>query len=77
MFHQANVIPTELTGGSLLGYWFEQVLALFSQYIAFPVTVRDDFTPRYKRTLCQANREYARLKMEHDFLVFLLFSARA
>lgn len=39
MFHQANVIPTALSGGSLLGHWFEQVMAEISTYIAFPVTV--------------------------------------
>lgn len=38
MFHQANLVPTPLSGGSLLGHWFEEVMALFTTYIAFPVT---------------------------------------
>lgn len=40
MFHQANVIATNLSGGSLLAYWYQEVMDLFSTFIAFPVTVR-------------------------------------
>ena len=39
MFHQANVIPTSLSGGSLLAHWYEEVMAVLTSFIAFPVTV--------------------------------------
>ncbi|CAN0374160.1 unnamed protein product [Pylaiella littoralis] len=39
MFHQANVIQNSaIPAGSLLAYWYQEVMAKFSQYIAFPVT---------------------------------------
>eukprot|EP00903_Cladosiphon_okamuranus_P014293 g13275.t1 len=38
MFHQANVASTDLPGGSLLAYWYEQVMEMLTSYIAFPVT---------------------------------------
>lgn len=39
MFHQANVVQQSVPGGSLLAYWYQEVMATLSQYIAFPVTV--------------------------------------
>lgn len=42
MFHQANVIPTDLpdgSGQSLLAYWYQQVMEELTSYLAFPVTV--------------------------------------
>ncbi|CBJ25809.1 conserved unknown protein [Ectocarpus siliculosus] len=40
MFHQANIIPAGDVGDgsqSLLDYWYERVLEVFSSYITFPV----------------------------------------
>lgn len=42
MFHQANVVPTDLpdgSGQSLLAYWYQQVMEELTSYLAFPVTV--------------------------------------
>eukprot|EP00903_Cladosiphon_okamuranus_P021170 g19446.t1 len=39
MFHQANVVQQSgIPGGSLLAYWYQEVMALLTQYISFPVT---------------------------------------
>ncbi|CBJ25807.1 conserved unknown protein [Ectocarpus siliculosus] len=40
MFHQANIIPAGDVGDgtqSLLDYWYERVLEVFSSYVTFPV----------------------------------------
>ncbi|CBN75521.1 conserved unknown protein [Ectocarpus siliculosus] len=40
MFHQANVVQNSaVPGGSLLAYWYQEVMELFSQFISFPVTL--------------------------------------
>ena len=37
-FHQANAIPTSLSGGSLLAHWYESVMEKMTSLISFPVT---------------------------------------